>query len=687
MSSFNLLNISNQAMRVNQAALSAIGQNVTNVNTPGYSRQVAHIQSLPDRTGAYVDSIDRITDRFLTRQLWADLSAYNQSEAYVGLANQVDDWLATEVTSVSNTLDNYFSALQNVVDDPISLPNRELFVAEADALVKRFHDLDSHLRSQSDTLDQKLADYGDQVSTLAGNIAQLNDQIVIAKAANNPANELQDQREELTNQLAALVGINVIEQDGDVFNIFIGNGEPLVVGGQANQLITAPSDPDRSQLSLQLRMAGGRRFNVHDQISGGTLGGLLQYRNQVLNEARDELGRIAVGFAESMNRQHQAGMDLNNQLGQNLFGDINTLGRQHSRIMAQSGNQSNVTSARVEVTDISQLKASDYTLVYDNENQISLVRNSDNKIFKINQLDDVSAGLTPPFTDQDGISAVDDGDYYLAANQRTLSFSVDGMQVTIETSTTLTSGDQFLIQPVRDGAEALDLVVRDGRKLALASPVRVSADNNNQGSGVAAVTVTDAGGAAFASYGQLTPPLSVVFNTPTAPTAPLTYTLYDLTDPLAPQPYDPGTGVLQNIAYDPAEGATIELDGYQIRLTNRPEPGDRFTFAYNTGGFSDNRNALLMSDLQQADLMDGGAYQDLYGSLVERVGTRTATARITLSANKSVLDSTVTAKSSVAGVNLDEEAAKLVQFQQAYKASAQLLSASQTLFDALINSL
>lgn len=236
-----------------------------------------------------------------------------------------------------------------------------------------------------------------------------------------------------------------------------------------------------------------------------------------------------------------------------------------------------------------------------------------------------------------------------------------------------------MLQPVRNGADKMDFVLQDGRKLALASPIRITPNSSNQGNGIATVTVTDPNADAFATQGALTPELEVRFNSDT------TYTVYDVTGGKNPTPYDPGTGALANQPYVP--GQAIRVDGYEITIVNAPKAGDRFGFEFNKDGFSDNRNALAVSGLQNAKLLDGGSYQDVYGSLVEEVGTRTATARIAAQANKSVLDSSVEAHSSVSGVNLDEEAAKLVQFQQAYQASAQLIRVSQTIFDSLLGSI
>ncbi len=683
MSSFNLLNLGNQALRSNQAALSTVGQNISNVNTPGYSRQVANFATLPDQTGVQVDSIDRITNKFLTQQLWSDLSSYNQTSTYADMSGELDNLLATKTTSVSNALDQYFSALQNVVDDPVSIPNRELFVAESDAVVKRFNDLDAHINRQSTTINGVLDDLASQINSLASNIAELNTNIRTATSSGNPANELKDQREELTNQLSELVGIKVIEQ-GEQFSVFIGNGQPLVVGITASTMQSVQGDPDSAQNDLAL-IVSGNKVTVTDELSGGRVGGLLQYREEALNDARDELGRMAIGFAESMNTLHQAGMDLNNELGGDLFNDVNASAQQYSRISSKSDNQSTLLkgSSGVEIKDISKLQASDYELTFDSDNSITLTRNSDGKQIRINQLSEVQplAPATSFASITDGVAAVDqEGEFYLDANSKTLSFQVDGMKVTLNTDSRLAKGDTFLIQPVRTGADDLSLKIQDGRKLALASPVRISPDSDNSGSATAAVTVTKADDLMAYGSTELTPPVDIVFNNPDAAVvgSVMTYTVYDMSNPSNPQPLSTS---------DYVAGESIELNGYDVVIDGLPKAGDRFSFTFNKDGVSDNRNALALSDLQQKDLLDGGSYQDLYGSLIERVGTRTSTSRITMEANKAVLDSTVTAKSSVSGVNLDEEAAKLVQFQQAYQASAQLIKTSQTLFDTLLSSI
>jgi len=674
MSSYNLLNLGTQALQANSSALGTVGQNISNVNTEGYSRQVVSLTTVQYSSGVQVESIDRITDRFLTEQMWSDVSTYNQSLTYSAFSSRLDDLLATDSTSISSALDSYFSALQNVVDDPTSTPNRELFIAEADALVQRFNNLDASLQTQNVAINDSVEDLADQVNSLTTNIAELNYKIKVGTAANRPINELEDQREELINQLSELVGVDAVEQDGNQISLFVGNGQPLVVGGSANRLSAIPGDPDASQTNLALTISNNE-VDVTDQLSGGQIGGALKYREEALNDARDELGRVAILLSESMNEAHQSGIDLNNDLGGLIFSDVNSAQLQRSRVLADSDNRAQLEDGLVEIDDLSQIQASEYTVLYEGDNRITLTRESDGKVIRINDLQQVS----DPYD-------VEQGSYYLN-NSKELVFAVDGMKVTLSTDRRMSTGDEFVLQPVRTGAENMNLEIQDGDHLALASPIRVVSDIENTGSGVTEVAVTDFRALSFDASGELAPPLSIVFNN----ADPVQYTVYDMTDSLNPQPYsfdsdgDGTAEVLENIPY--TAGDSIQLKGFEATITGQPKAGDRFSISFNEDGISDNRNALIMSDLQEADVSSKGAYQDLYGSLLERVGTRTSTAQINLDANKAVLTSTSDAKASVSGVNLDEEAAKLVQFQQAYQASAQLISTSQTLFDTLLSSL
>ncbi|MGB0466188.1 MAG: flagellar hook-associated protein FlgK [Pontibacterium sp.] len=673
MSGFNLLNLGVQATNANKTALSVVGQNISNVNTEGYSRQITNFATVPSQSGVNIESINRITDDFLSRQLWADTASFNRTDIFADMAGELDDLLASGSTSISTAMDDYFKALQNAVDDPTSLPNRELFVAESEALVRRFNDLNTVVVRQNDKINDSLDSVSQQVTTLGSNIADLNNQIRLSVTAGKSANELRDQRDGLVEDLSTLIDVQVVRQDNDEFSVFVANGQPLVVGISSNEMITVSGDPDASKQALALVIAGNT-VEITDRVNGGKAGGLLEYRNEVLDPAVNELGRIAIAFSATMNEQHQKGMDLDDNLGGLLFTDVNAASAMNSRLRVNEDNVSKVDTSYVRITDVSQLKASDYEITFNTADSLSIERLSDGKRFTLSDLTPVATSSN--LTGQSNA-------YYADAAEGLMQISMDGFQLSIDVTSRFVAGDRFLVQPTRQGAADLGIVINDGRQLALASPVRVTTSPDNTGTGVAEVRVADINSPTFQRQsGALSPPVEVVFNSGT----PKTYTVFDMTTPETPVPLQiTGTGPLKDQIY--TAGQPIELDGYQIEISNQPAAGDRFSFSYNTEGVSDNRNALAMSDLQLADTLEGGSYQDIYGRLIERVGTKTSVSVINREASKSVLTSTQESRSSLSGVNLDEEAAKLVQYQQAYQASAQLISASQTLFDTLLNSI
>lgn len=671
MSSFNLLNLGVQATQANKTALSVVGQNISNVNTAGYNRQVAHMVTITDQRGVQVDSINRITDDFLTRQLWADSSAYSRTDVFADLATQLDNLLATGSTSVSTAMDQYFNALQNAVDDPTSLPNRELFIAEAEALTRRFNELNSSIVRQNEQINENLESLAQQVTTLGKDIANLNDKIRLNVVAGKPANELRDQRDLLVEELASLIDIQVVEQGVDEFAVFIGKGQPLVVGINAGEVIAIQGNPDPSQAGLALKIGGGAD-DVTDNMVGGKIGGLLEYRTEVLTPAINELGRIAVAFADSMNQQHLKGMDLEGNLGGLLFNDVNTYSAMSSRLTANTDNESQASLGIVRIVDASALQASDYEITFNDSGQFTVERLSDGKRFSLSQFTQVAESVPPVVPPRPEDPLTESGTRFFDENSGYLQLSLDGFTLELDVAGKFIQGDRFLVQPTRHGAAEIDTVVTDGRQLALASPVRILTSPDNTGTGVAEVKVTDIDDSVFqSSAGALSPEVEIVFNNDG------TYSVYDIsTTPGYPQ-------LLDNQPF--VAGDAIDMGGYEVVIRNQPRAGDRFTLEYNTDGVSDNRNALALSNLQLADTLESGSYQDIYGKLIERVGTKTSVAEINRNASKSVLKSTQDTKASLSGVNLDEEAAKLVQFQQAYQASAQLISASQVLFDTLLS--
>ncbi|MGB0733174.1 MAG: flagellar hook-associated protein FlgK, partial [Pontibacterium sp.] len=503
MSSFSLLGLGIQGAQTNKTALSVIGQNITNANTEGYSRQETNIVSISDLRGAQVASITRVTDQFLTQQMWSDTSSYNRADAYATMASELDDRLATDSTSISTAMDNFFDSVQNVVDDPTSLPNRELFIAQSEALVQRFNDLASIIQRQQESINSDLESYSTQITAYAQEVAQLNEEISLADLAGENANELRDQREQVLTNLSELIDIRTVEQDASQINVFVGNGEPLVIGQNSNAMESIHGDPDGTRQELAVNVSG-TLVNITDFVSGGRLGGLLDYRSDVLNKAENELGRIAVAFADTMNDQHQKGMTLTDDLGGLLFTDVNSYEAITSRVSAKSDNNSSLETSTVRIKDASALQASDYLVTFNSSSSFTVERISDGEVFRLSDLDSVA-------TEQDLIDQTNA--YYLDENTGVAQIAIDGFQINLDVNGKFFSGDEFHVQPSRYGAEQIGIQITDGNDLAFASPIRTTASSSNTGSGSVDVVITDINADTFQrTAGALNPPVEIVFS-------------------------------------------------------------------------------------------------------------------------------------------------------------------------------
>ncbi len=679
---FNLLNIGSQAVLANRTALTTVSQNIANASTEGYSRQNAHFVSVNGRQGTHIQDIDRATDQFISRQYWSDISSFKSLNLTDNLISKTDNLLASSSTSISAQLDTYFKSMQNAVDDPTSLANRQLYIEETAALTRRFNNLSDQLMVQNDSVNATMKAATGNLSEYAASVAQLNDQIQQLTSKGQPVNELKDQRDVLVNKIAGLVDINVVQQ-GEQYNMFIGNGQPLVVGSTVNNVELRTGNPDSSQPQVFLKMSGSE-MNITQQVSGGVLGGVKEFRNNVLNPSLNELGRIALTLADETNTQHKKGMTLENELGGNVFTDKNDTAIMRNRLKANTGNVSTVNTAYVNIQDVSKLSTDDYEMVVNDNNELLLRRQPSGSVVNLNK---VTTAPSPP-------SSMPDNSYYLDSKTGKLNAKFDGVLVAVEANGFFSVGDKFVVQPTRNAASEIKSVLTDAKQVALASPVRITTNPSNKGTAVATVEVTNPDGTSFlgsSNSGKLDPPVEIVFDNSTSP---IKYTVFNVSNPLDPKPMplDPANPLV--IKNDYVAGKAIVIPGpvaatdagYSVTIKNEPKAGDRFSFDYNKDGVSDNKNALALSAIQTKKLLPNGSLQDHYSKIVETVGAKAAAGKINLTASEAVMKSTKASLASVIGVNLDEEAARLVQFQQAYQASARLITTSQTLFDTLMQS-
>ncbi len=632
----SILNVGTSALLSLQQAITTTGHNIANVNTEGYSRQRVNFDTLTPQLsgGSYIgsgvatDSIERIFDQFLNSEVQSRNSAQSGSQAYYDLASRVDSLLADPDVGLSNTLEGFFSALQDVSNNPGSLPERQVLLGEAQVLADSFHYLDSNFRSIGNELNARIETSVSDINSLASSIAELNEQVVraTAGAGGAPPNDLLDTRDQLITELSGKINVTTVAQTDGAINVMVGNGQALVIGFSAQQLQTFDNPYDGTQTLVGIAGLSGSITDLGRFLDGGELGAALDFREQVLDPAINQLGLVAMGLTATFNDQHQLGLDLNGQAGGDFFQPL-------SATYTANPNNSGASSISVAISDATALSGDDYNLRYDGA-QWTLTNLSNN----VSQ-----TGAGP--------------------------FSVDGLQINV--AGLPVDGDTFLIQPTRQGATLFDVVLNDAESFAAASPLRSQEALTNIGSSdIDGLTVTDAFGLPLASQVTLT------FN-PDA--LGLGIPGYDVTGiaggPLA---YDPTTE---------SNGKTFTLGGFDFTVSGIPQDGDELIIENNVNGSGDNRNALALAGLQTENLLNGGAtsYQGAYGSLVADVAVKTSQAESAAKTGQVLLDQSIAARDSVSGVNLDEEAANLIRYQQAYQAAAQVISVADQMFQVLLN--
>ncbi|PHQ24075.1 flagellar hook-associated protein FlgK [Marinobacter guineae] len=659
-----------------QAALNTTGNNITNANTPGYSRQEVLFETQEgQRTGAgtigsgvNVTDIRRLANEYLVQQVREDSTLYGEQAALNSELSRLDNLLGGETTGLSTALNNFFASLQNAAEDPTSLPQRQLVLSEAQQIVNRFQALSQEFIQQRESIKTQMQQGVKDANTLVKSIAELN--LAISEspgiAQGQMPNELLDKRDEKLRQLSELVSIKVTPTDGSQVNVSLSNGLSLVVGSNAATFGTRENAEDPTRLEFTLSN-GGRTLNIDEQITGGKLGGLLRFDNEGLKPAFDELGRIAIALSDTMNHQHEIGMDLEGDLGGLFFTDINSVEAQRSRVVANGNNSlSSNGQLAVEITDSSALAAGSWTLQFSGDGRSY-------ELIDQRTGDTVNQGRLP-----DPVQS---------------EISMPGFNIRVEGGS-FNAGDKYLIQPSRNAAESIGLVVNREEDLAFASPIRATTGENNIGTGkIDQGTMlnvrnpfTNSLLPAFQSSGQLANgPITVTFDDPGTG---LVYTVEDVNgNPIGPadRPYTPG---IANELFNPDPASGAEYQGFQFRITGQPASGDSFEIDYNSNGVSDNRNAELLAALGTANTLNGGSqnFAEGYAGVVEDIGVKTRQSQLDVDAGKTLLEQSTNQRESVSGVNLDEEAGRLIQYQAAYNASAQVMSVAQDLFNTLLQS-
>jgi flagellar hook-associated protein 1 FlgK len=640
----NVLNTAVSGLLSFQRAMGTTSHNIANVNTEGYSRQRVDIQSLRPNfeagvfigTGSSVNAVSRVYDQFINDDIRVSTSLSGKLDLLTELARNVEDVVSDSAGGLSTVLHEFFSSVQDVADDPSSLSARNNMINVATTLASVFNNMDDRFEQIEKNANRNVRVVVGEINTLVDDISKVN--IAMSKlgggAGSEPA-DLLDMRDQLILQLSQRIDISLLNENSGNLSIFIGSGQNILAGTQTTRLATVPdvSDPSKDFIVYE---GLGQSSDLTDTLrGGGELGALLQFRDEMLLDARNDLGRIAVALAETFNTQHRSGMDLNGDLGGDFFsvaspGIIDFSGNAGSAIISSS------------VSDSQQLTRYDATLEFDGSNWRMV-------------------------SDSGSISAsVVDG------SPANTALSFEGITLTIDGASSPVAGDRYRIRPTSGGAESFSVVTADPLRITAAGAVRSSASLDNIGtSAISTGVITDA------THPNLLNTVNLTFDTP-----PATFR--------ATSDVTVGATVFAAGAAIPfSNGMTLDANGWQTTLSGIPQAGDLLTVESNSGGSGDNRNMLLLANLQNNGSLDSGStsFQEAYSTLVGRVGSQTAAADTQREAAESLLLQAKERRDSKSGVNLDEEAADLIRFQQAYEAASRVISTTQAMFDAMIQAM
>lgn len=633
------------ALKAAQAGIAATTHNIANANTLGYSRQeVMQTAQTPQNTGAgyfgqgaNVTSVVRRYDQFLGVQALEAQTQSSNLTAQFDLAQQVSNLFGDPNGGLTPALQDFFSSVNTVANAPESIAARQTMIGSGQSLVNRLDTFDQRLSQIRDSLNGRMMSsvtlinsYGKQIAALNDNIVQLQ-----AQSSGQIPNDLMDQRDLLINQLSQEIRVTTVAQPNGAVDVFIGNGQSLVVGNQVSSLQTVASATDPTAFDVAYLNNGKLAKIQQSELQGGNLGGYLAFRQNVLDPAVNSLGRIAIGLAETFNQQHQQGMDLQGALGTAFFSS--------AAPRATSASTNLGTGAlTATISDASALTAKDYSVQFDG--------------VSYNIFDTANNSLVQSFT----------------AAQLTTGQVVAGTGITLQLTGAAVAGDSFLVRPTADAARGITLNITDPAKIAAASPVRSNAPVTNMGKGVIGAATVDP---------TVVPLLPLNANLQNSVTVTFTdATHFTVTDNTT------ATNLAVGTVYNPAVGATLSFNGWTAKLTGTPSANDTFTVKRNANASSDGTNVLKLAELQTANTIANNttSYQGAYGQLISQVGTQTRELDVTSKAQTNMLAQVVKAQQSVSGVNLDEEAANLLKYQQAYQAAAKAMTIAQNMFDTLL---
>lgn len=642
----NILGVGITGLNAAQAGLVATEHNIANASTPGYHRQeIIQAPQNPQLTGSgffgqgvQVQTVNRIYSDFLDKQVQQAQTTGSYLDAYYSQIKQIDNLMSDPNVGLSPAMQDFFNGVQELANNPSSVPVRQSLLGTANTLVNRFSSLNQRLTEIRSGVNSQLSSVVTEINSYAKQISALNGQITIATTSSSGTgqlpNDLLDQRDQLISELNKLVKVTALPQTDGSYNIFIGNGQPLVVGATTFSLTATQSKEDPDNIVVGY---GGNEL-TSSLLSGGSLTALLDFRSTSLDAAQNALGRVATALAQSFNDQQKLGMDLNGVLGTSFF----NVGSNSPQVSANTGNNAATTvTIGAALSSVGALTTDNYRINYTGGASPYSVTN-----------------LTTNTTNT-----------YTLVQMNTANTPVPGLTLSVSAGT-INVGDQWLVMPTRYAARDISVAINDTSLIAAAAPIKTLAST-----GAASTAKISAGtvNAPPPTNANLLQPVTITFTSATA---------FDVSGM--------GTGNPTGVTY--TTGGNITYNGWTVQISGTPAAGDVFTIQSNSGGVSDGRNALALAALQTANTMVNNAagsptttFQGAYSQMVSTVGNKTREMQVRSTAQNTLIQQTTQEQQALSGVNLDEEAAKMLRYQQAYQAAGKAMQVATSLFQTLLD--
>jgi flagellar hook-associated protein 1 len=663
----SILNVGTRALQANQIALQTAGNNIANVNTPGYSRQTAVMQTMPGQfsgsgyigKGVEVSTIERAYSEFLTRQSALAGATSSGDTARAEKLQQLETLFQGGTDGLGAAVSDMLNAFSDVATAPTDLTARTVALTRVSETAQRMSNTATSLDDLQQSLTLELKNKVTSINSLASGIASVNEKIARAVGNGQPPNDLLDQRDQLVRELNQFIQTTSIPATDGTVGIFIGGSQALVLGNTAAKLELGADDFGVQNNKLSLSRNGQTAPLNEATLGGGEVPGLLRFQNTDMAEARNLLGRYSLAVTTSMNEQHALGLDLDGNVGGKLFSTtgLNATGNILKPVAPATLN-TGTAALTLGIADATKFAASHYEINFTGAASGNITRKSD--------------GVMTAFTGT--------------------PITIDGLNIAV--SAGALAGDRFLIKPFSTSASNVNAEFSTPRSLAVASPWASAMGITNTGSLQLAglTTVTN-------PFDPATPPASASLtlkfvdsnhyirsddlNYPNIATA-QNYYFNSATQIQAAIPNNMGTANPPSIPYTYAAQSD-----WSVSLQGAAKAGDMFTVKtmptdmrnLNSG------NASALMNLRDVATFDGASLTDGYAGLIAQIGIRSQSASYTAGVSSAIASSLEKDRTAVSGVNLDEEAAKLLQYQQAYQASAKVIQIAQGIFDTLIQTM